>query len=383
MKSAIFMLSLPTLLIGLFLCRVYELSSIKQNGIEGVFYPSKVLSGWTKAGSATYRVQGLIDENKVTLQFKEKYPTEPVRIVYDKGLLDAWLTNPRGSFYDFYQGTKESSPIQLEVAELGFHFWLGVGLTSLFALLGCQAIADEWYQKAREKRKSRSPVAPTFPIPTRTIQLPALGVKRIHEPARAQMADLRKMYPPHVAEMMLSGPSCDEVPGATGLFGKCLTNPIPVNGLAGVFKYLGKLRVDNEGWGIYFHRICSADSPISNHRTDIYETVSIDGKKWDVLFFDLFHPRRSNRCPEGYFLTPYLEAVDRLHFCYGCDEQLISFPSDLPIALERNSFPEAFIRNCKERLQTTKFERPKEHLTRLREIKVTGVFTPRVIGSKH
>jgi hypothetical protein len=39
----------------------------------------------------------------------------------------------------------------------------------------------------------------------------------------------------------------------------------------------------------------------------------MDGKKWDVLFFDLFHPRRSNRCPEGYFLTPYNEAIDRLH----------------------------------------------------------------------
>jgi len=60
------------------------------------------------------------------------------------------------------------------------------------------------------------------------------------------MADLRKMYPPHVAKMMLNGQSCDKVRGAIGLFGKCLPNPIPVNGLVRVFKFLGKLRVDNE-----------------------------------------------------------------------------------------------------------------------------------------
>jgi hypothetical protein len=190
------------------------------------------------------------------------------------------------------------------------------------------------------------------------------------------------MYEPFVADMMLRGDSCDIVAGASGPFGKCITNPIPVNGLIGMFKYMAKLRSKDGNFGLYFHRICSANNPISSHRTDVYETVSIDGRIWSVFFFDMYHPRRSNQSPEGYFLTPYNDALDQLPFCYGCDEQLRNFPGDLPNALERNQFPQAFIRNCKERLRTTKFVRPPEHLIQLRKIRVGGAIIPTASGFK-
>ena len=341
MKNALIMLLGAALLPAVFLWRACELSSIRQKGVEGVFYPSEVLAGWTKSGSTTYRVEGSIGGSKAVLAFKKSYPETPVRIVYDRDSLNEWLVDSRGSFYDFYEGTKEDSPLQLEITELGGYFWPGVGVMSFLMFGSCWVISDEWRRKIPVRRRSAPCAPPAVTTPTKpTSTFRTSGSEQVHEPVRVQMAELRKIYPPPVADTMLNGQSCDEVSGAVGSFGKCLTNPIPVNGLVGTFKYFGKLRVNyGEKWGIYFHRICSAISPISDNRIDVYETVSIDGETWDILFVDIYHPRRSNRHPDGYFLTPYDELFNRWHFCYGCDEQLMRFPNDLPIALERNNFP--------------------------------------------
>ena len=191
--------------------------------------------------------------------------------------------------------------------------------------------------------------------------------RQIHESVERQRHDLDG-YPVGFREEFLGGEDCDVIAGATGVFGKCATNPIPVNGLIGTFKYLGKLRASH-GVALYFHRVSSVVSPLAKHAVDVYETVTLDAQVWDVCFLHMYHPRRSNLAPAGYSLIACDKQIGDIPFAYGVNTQLHDFPHDLPEALAPMS--EAFARRTRERLAQADFRRPQSHLDRLRNMNVS------------
>ena len=129
-------------------------------------------------------------------------------------------------------------------------------------------------------------------------------------------------YPPQLKNQLVSGYDGDELPNAVGDFGRTEKNPIPVNGPVGELIYLSSL-VSEDGQEILFHRLGSIN------QIDIYETVSIDGKKWDVLFFSLYHPRKSKNAPTGYSIS-----TDRdKPAIFGTNDKIDNFPYDLRRAI--------------------------------------------------
>jgi hypothetical protein len=113
------------------------------------------------------------------------------------------------------------------------------------------------------------------------------------------------------------GPT-DRVPGGHGAFGRCFTNPVPVNGVIGVGFYLSSLRI-NRG-PILFHRLGSFE------RVDCFEIVSADGSIWDLLYLDIYYPRRSRHAPEGYSIDNSDSLVGRF---YGTNRRVEPFPHAL------------------------------------------------------
>lgn len=100
-------------------------------------------------------------------------------------------------------------------------------------------------------------------------------------------------YPPQLQQLMAQGGGVDQLPGATGDFGRAATNPVPVNGPLGELVYLSNL-LTTSGTQVIGHRLGSVS------RLDVYEVVALDGSRWDLLFFDPYFTRKSRRLPTGY-----------------------------------------------------------------------------------
>jgi len=192
--------------------------------------------------------------------------------------------------------------------------------------------------------------------------------KSIHEPVAKQREEIQACnYPDEFKRLLLEGADCDELPGATADFGHNASNPIPVNGLIGTYKYFTKLATA-AGSRLYFHRICAGVSSVALHPVDVYETVSMDDMVWDIIFVDMYHPRRSNKAPRGYQLIPYDKKLGDLHYCYGISKQVARFPHDLPQAIGQEMGIAAFERRARERIASLPFHRPSEHVSKLREL---------------
>lgn len=165
------------------------------------------------------------------------------------------------------------------------------------------------------------------------------------------------------------GISCDELVEATGEFGRVPQNPIPVNGPIGELIYLSNLRTTNQT-PVLFHRLGSIA------RVDIFELVSFDGSTWDILFFDLYHPRKSRRAPVGYQIA---NKNGRAQLFFGTNEFVEFFPDQLSDAIA-NAFERVIgIRMCpsqiRELVEKTSFRRPSAHqadIESLLEIARTG-----------
>lgn len=122
---------------------------------------------------------------------------------------------------------------------------------------------------------------------------------------------------------ILSGDSCDEIPNSTGDFGRTLTNPVPVNGPVGEFKYLNRLRCSN---GFIFHRLGSVNQEDIQGNIDVFEIVSVDGRTWDVLYLHFYHPRRSTKLPTGFTFSEFHVIYSRVLFGYGTNQTDRDFP---------------------------------------------------------
>ena len=178
------------------------------------------------------------------------------------------------------------------------------------------------------------------------------------------------LVPSVVREKFINGPSVDEVPNAFGEFGLTLTNPIPVNGSLGELIYLSSLQYGGRT-KILFHRLGSFNA------IDIYETVTVDGSEWSILYFDCYHARRSRKSPKGYSLV----RGDRSSYgLYGVNHLVPNFPAGLTNGvsafttriLGRPMTPHAL----KDAEATIRFVRPKDHLRRRDEIEIEAARRP-------
>ena len=173
--------------------------------------------------------------------------------------------------------------------------------------------------------------------------------------------------PESLRKLIEAGAAVDELHGAKGEFGRCVTNSIPINGAVGEIVYLSRL-VTPSGAGLFGHRLGRID------RVDVYETVSTDGRIWDIIFLDYYHPRKSHKAPTGYGLS---KAEGRPIFITCTNFRVDSFP--FPI--------EAAIRECMRRvigfpvrppnvanlLTSGHFVCPSEHTARLAQLHGLGV----------
>lgn len=170
--------------------------------------------------------------------------------------------------------------------------------------------------------------------------------------------------PEPIRSEILSGTDCDEIPGAIGEFGRDPRNPIPVNGPLGEVIYLSNL-ITAKSQPIMFHRLGS----IGN--VDAYETVSFDGADWDILFLDLYHPRKSRRAPVGYLIAG---GKQRQRILLGTNEYVPSFPNQLPNAIantyERLLGGRMRPRQVREAIERISFNRPNDHQMKFASVMV-------------
>jgi hypothetical protein len=156
---------------------------------------------------------------------------------------------------------------------------------------------------------------------------------------------------------MANGSNCDQNPNGFGSFGLSATNPIPVNGPIGEILYLSSLRLGGER--ILFHRLMSID------RVDAFECVGIDGHHWDVLYLDMYHPRKSRRAPEGY-------AIDESNVLLsGVSYEITDFPRSLYpgiVAYSETRFGMSIADpSVRILVEKTRFVRPSAHATALKD----------------
>ncbi|MDP3989130.1 MAG: hypothetical protein Q8P93_02755 [bacterium] len=182
-------------------------------------------------------------------------------------------------------------------------------------------------------------------------------------------------YPARVSKLregILAGENCDQITGAVGEFGRCATNPIPVNGPFGEIKYMNKLKVI-DGPGFVFHRPGSVVAENQKRPVDIFEIVSIDGRHWDILYFNMWHPRRSTIAPKGCWLEPFHEIHSRHRLCFGSTEYDDRFPFGLPdILASQDSLGEGMAKRLRIFLAESSFIRPESHNAKLREVSLFG-----------
>lgn len=178
---------------------------------------------------------------------------------------------------------------------------------------------------------------------------------RLMDNEKAQIACL----PEPLRSEVISGTSCDETAGSTGDFGRDPRNPIPVNGPLGELIYLSNLRTTDFQQTI-FHLLGTIRG------VDIYETVSLDGANWDILFLDPYHPRKSRRSPSGYQMVTGAESNRQL---LGTNTTVTPFPGRLADAIAVTSERLFGFRTrppqVSEAVKRAIFERPTDHLTRL------------------
>lgn len=159
--------------------------------------------------------------------------------------------------------------------------------------------------------------------------------KKYHAPIAQQMEELRAEP---IGLLALIGEDCDEIANGRGQFGRSYNNPIPVNGVTGTCKYLGKL-LSPRGNTVFFHKLGSVRNETCEYPVDAYEVADVTGGYWDILFFDLYHPRRSNKSPLGYRLKPYDKNIGDIPPFYGVNIYCADFPVNLRDVMERRANP--------------------------------------------
>lgn len=132
-----------------------------------------------------------------------------------------------------------------------------------------------------------------------------------------------RYYPAVLQQLLAQGGAIDQVPNASGEFGRNIGNPIPVNGFLGELVYISNLTLPN-GVDVVAHRLGNL-----NNKCDIYEIVAIDGSRWDILIFDMYHTRKSRITPSGYNLKG-----DPAKYLFATDKVVDEFPEGISEAIK-------------------------------------------------
>jgi hypothetical protein len=200
--------------------------------------------------------------------------------------------------------------------------------------------------------------------------------KIIDQPKKEQFGQVQKWYKGTQAEYLLKeilqGLDCDKLPGGQGEFGRITTNPIPVNGIGGEIMYLPRLRCKC-GCGIFFHRLGSYREEKIGTTIDVFETVCINGKHWDILYLDMYHPRRSTLVPKGYKPSQFDKVTCSLPISFGSHGMVRGFPENLPkvLSIVYADFPgEPFARKAQSIIDNHMYERPDIHESNLEKVQL-------------
>lgn len=171
------------------------------------------------------------------------------------------------------------------------------------------------------------------------------------------------LVPEEIRALILSGPDVDTLPGADGEFGRDPRNPIPVNGPVGEVIYISSICTTAGSW-LMGHRVGAIGT------VDAYEVVSADGSFWDLLFFSMYHPRRSRLAPSGL-------QFDRRDEAFGlsaCSIYVETFPRGISEAVA--SFAKGTLgltginkAGLRQRSNETRFIRPPGQIKKLEELK--------------
>ena len=97
------------------------------------------------------------------------------------------------------------------------------------------------------------------------------------------------------------GATGDQLPNATGEFGKVPSNPIPCRGIAEYHAYFRALRTI-EGGPVQYDRRGSMKDPVSDNPIDVYEVRDAAGAKLATLYLSAYARKTSNKAPLGFIL---------------------------------------------------------------------------------
>lgn len=151
--------------------------------------------------------------------------------------------------------------------------------------------------------------------------------KPVDETTEKQKEDLLKEAP-SIYELAVNGKDCDSLINNAKGIGHIIENPIPVNGVLGEMKYINRLRCSC-GSMLLFHRIGPQKNSGVDGCIDVYETVCLEGRHWDILYLHLYHPRRSKWCPEGYSFSEFHTIFSKYPIGYGTNQYDENFPFGL------------------------------------------------------
>ncbi len=166
-------------------------------------------------------------------------------------------------------------------------------------------------------RASSSPSAKGGPSRSRV----TLSIEQARDLLESDSSQNYLSLPKIVQRRIAAGGGFDILPGAAGEFGRNPENAIPVNGPLGELCYLSKLLTDS-GCHVICHRLGAAAGG------DVYEIVSLDGARWDLLYLDEYHTRKSRALPIGYSSAE----TDQL-FLFATNYCVLGFPVGIAEAL--------------------------------------------------
>ena len=94
------------------------------------------------------------------------------------------------------------------------------------------------------------------------------------------------------------GCTSDQIPGGTGEFGLCVTNPIPTNTVMGSTLYLGGLRAP-DGTRIKYERLGSWKADNIDKPIDCYQIFHQNGTEISKIYISPYQAVNSKLSPKG------------------------------------------------------------------------------------
>lgn len=124
------------------------------------------------------------------------------------------------------------------------------------------------------------------------------------------------------------GCSTDTIPGGVGLFGYSACNPIPAEGVIGIYDYLSRL-YDGSGCLVSYERVGTVEREISVHPIDEFMISSAAGIS--KLYFSAYQKRTSQLSPSGYVLVDANKVIlsnggTTLSIGHKLDKELLDLP---------------------------------------------------------